>query len=326
MGLCAGPARGFLPHILCASEGDKAIISPTFSAIQCVCIVFTLRNKEGVRVARIISGYLLPAPKLCKGSHSHPCAHFPGSFLESSELLWGDLRSQGFPNLRPKRQCLSLPSPWSLSAKSFLSAGLQAAGVGRTTPRWPQGCRECEVLFVRSLSLIPTLPTQPPISSDQVLFLGPNAGRENLAESPSLEGSPSTPPNPQSRDSGQAFQMLGDQVQPWRASFCSPTLSSSVPRNLQDLWGLQSLSALSSCFVFFFSFFLVEVSHTSLLRLLGPRLQHTYSPEMVTPPATSGVAINFVPTLPGSHPPERRMLGQFTVQPVIAEGAGAEAC
>lgn len=117
VGLCAGPAHGLLPHVLCASEGDKAIISPTFSAIQRVC-VFSRYGTGGEACGyRIISGYLLPAPKLCKESHSHPCAHFPGSFLESSELLWGDLCSQGFPNLRPKRQCLSLPSPWSLSSK-----------------------------------------------------------------------------------------------------------------------------------------------------------------------------------------------------------------
>ena len=76
VGLCAGPARGLLPHVLCASEGDKAIISPTFSAIQCVCVFSRYRTGGEACGSWIISGYLLPAPKLCKRVSFSPLCAF----------------------------------------------------------------------------------------------------------------------------------------------------------------------------------------------------------------------------------------------------------
>lgn len=93
--------------------------------------------------------------------------------------------------------------------------------------------------------------------------------------------------------------------------------SKLVPRDLQDLWGLQPLSTLSSLCV------CVEISPHQPPPPLRPKAP-AYSPEVAGPPATSGVATNFVPTLPGSRSPERRMLGQFIVQPVIAEGCWAQ--
>ena len=41
-----------------------------------------------------------------------------------------------------------------------------------------------------------THPPPPPVLTNQVIFLGPNAGREGLAESPSLEKRPHPPPPP----------------------------------------------------------------------------------------------------------------------------------
>ena len=82
VGLCAGLACGLVPHALCASEGDKAIISPTCSAIQYVCVFHAAEQEE--RRASIGSSQVLfsPPPSLS------PLCTFPGSFLESSELLW----------------------------------------------------------------------------------------------------------------------------------------------------------------------------------------------------------------------------------------------
>ena len=43
VGLCAGPACCLVPHMF-ASEGDKAIISPTFSEIQYLCMFSRYRT------------------------------------------------------------------------------------------------------------------------------------------------------------------------------------------------------------------------------------------------------------------------------------------
>lgn len=60
---CAGLACGLVPHALCASEGDKAIISPAFSAIQDVC-VFHAAEQEGRASVGSSQVLLSPPPSL----------------------------------------------------------------------------------------------------------------------------------------------------------------------------------------------------------------------------------------------------------------------
>lgn len=165
----------------------------------------------------IISGYLLPAPKRFKLPSPPSCA-FSWFLLVRAPNFCGvtfalEASKTGSPNGSAFPSQTSDPPLESSSAESFSEHDLRHwRGKTRSPLASGHTVNEGSFCFVLTAPLDPPFHPSPPVLADQVLFLGPNAGRESLSESPSLEGSPSTPPNPQSRDSRQTWRMLGNQV------------------------------------------------------------------------------------------------------------------